>query len=110
MTRELSRTGQWLRGILALILLVQVTLVQAMAASSHLHHECHHDSHDHDHQCEVTLWLQTGGGEIAAPVTLPVVAIVELSTPALAHASKEIFLSPPQFIGGISAHSPPRAP
>lgn len=98
-----------LKGALALFMLLQLALVQVMAASPSIHDALHHHGERPDQPpCAVALWLATGGGDPPAPVAAP--APAELPVTTTAEAPSAPLLSPTHLRGGIAAHSPPRAP
>ena len=92
----------------AIVVMVQLIVVQAMAASAALHEHCHDHAHEPEHECAVTLMLQ-GGYDKVTPDIVPVdchpeppLVVVELPAAILTESA--------HFIGGVLAHAPPRGP
>ena len=92
----------------AIVVLAQLLLVQAMAASGALHKRCHDHAGEADHECAVTLML-SGGYDIVAPDIVPVDAKTPLPPEPVAIASFHVAV-PAHLIGGVLAHAPPRGP
>lgn len=93
----------------ALVVILQLALAQAMVASPDLHQDCHHDAHDPGHQCVVTLIL-AGGVEVPAPDLLPDPVPPQPPPPASLTLPEAAPVVPPQRLGGVMAHGPPRGP
>lgn len=92
----------------AIVVLVQLLVVQAMAASSAFH-ECLHDhAGEPGHECAVTLMLD-GGYDTVAPGIIPVVTASEPPPPPRV-ISKPADSTPSHLVGGVLAHAPPRGP
>lgn len=92
----------------ALVVLVQLLVIQAMAASGALHKCLHDHAGDPGHECAVTL-MQDGGYDTVAPEVIPVVVTVEppAAPPIVAIPADSI---PGHLVGGVLAHAPPRGP
>ncbi len=92
----------------ALVVLAQLLVVQAMAASGAFH-KCLHDHADEQgHECVVTLMLD-GGYDTVAPDIIPVVTDSKPPLPPLM-VSKPADSTPSHLVGGVLAHAPPRGP
>jgi hypothetical protein len=94
----------------ALVVMIQLLVAQAMAASGELHDHFHDhsDDHDHGHECVVTLMLQ-GGYENVKPDIVPVTIHSEApDVPVLAPKTGDAL--PGHLVGGVLAHAPPRGP
>jgi hypothetical protein len=92
----------------AIVVLTQLLLVQAMAASGALHKRCHDHAGEVDHECAVTLML-SGGYNTVVPDIVPVDAEKPLPPDPVAMASIHAPV-PHHLIGGVLAHAPPRGP
>ncbi|GAA5481798.1 hypothetical protein [Haloferula sargassicola] len=104
-----------IRPLLAILLILQLGIIQLMAVSPALHEEWHgHCSHKHeggrDFPCAVDLWLATGGEELPAPVVVPRMAESPPPLNPVIRACTVAILSAAHLEGGITAHAPPRAP
>ena len=92
----------------AIVVMLQLVVVQAMAASADLHHHCHDHSHEPEHQCAVTLILQSGYDRVV-PDIVPVDLIPE-PPPATVELPDAIEARSSHLVGGVLAHAPPRGP
>jgi hypothetical protein len=92
----------------ALVVLVQLFVVQAMAASGALHKQLHDHAGESDHECAATLMLD-GGYDAVAPEITPVVVAAEPPAPPQ-EVSKLADSTPSHLVGGVLAHAPPRGP
>ena len=72
------------RGIVAL-LLAQLLMVLAMAASPQLHQWVHHDAGDDGHECAVTLFSHSGCDTVAAVVIVAAFVAVVLGNAVQGH-------------------------
>jgi hypothetical protein len=92
----------------AIVVMLQMSVVQAMASSGELHN-CLHDHEDEpSHECAVTLMLQ-GGYDKVVPDIIPVEIISESpDVPLLALKASDV--EPSHLTGGVLAHAPPRGP
>jgi hypothetical protein len=92
----------------ALVVLVQLLVVQAMAASGAFHQCLHDDADDQGHECAVNLMLQ-GGYDTVTPDVIPVtIDSVPPSAPPVVSISADF--TPGHLVGGVLAHAPPRGP
>lgn len=94
--------------ITAWLVMWQLFVVHAMAASPELHESCHDHSHHPAHECAVTLMLQGGYAEV-----LPDIVPVEIrSEPPSLWVALPVAIEnePSHLIGGVLAHAPPRGP
>ncbi len=92
----------------ALVVLVQLLVVQAMAASGAFHKCLHDEAADQGHECAVTLMLQ-GGYDTVTPEVIPVTIDTEPpSAPPVVSISADS--TPGHLVGGVLAHAPPRGP
>lgn len=92
----------------AIVVLVQLFVVQVMAASGGLHKRCHDHADEPEHVCAVTLML-SGGYDIVVPDIVPVDAETPPPPAPVAIASCHVAV-PAHLIGGVLAHAPPRGP
>ena len=87
------------------LLAASIFWVLALAMLPHFHEEAHHDAHEPEHQCVVTLFQQ--GSIEGAPVVVHVPAPILRDIPAadLVYSTEvaAIFL-----LGGVLEHAPPR--
>lgn len=94
--------------LVTVIVMLQLMVVQAMAASGELHKHLHDHADESDHECAVTLML-SGGYDTVVPDIVPVEFVPE--QPPLAvnvpHAADSV---PSHLVGGVLAHAPPRGP
>jgi hypothetical protein len=90
------------------VVILQLMVIQAMAASADLHHRLHPHSDDHSHHCVVTL-MQSGGYDVVVPDKAPVDFIPEPPDMTVA-GPVERDVEPSHLSGGVLAHSPPRGP
>ena len=103
-TRSLRRF--WI--FTAVVVMFQLGLVQAMAASGAFHKHCHEHADDPAHECAVTLMLH-GGYQNTAPDIVTVEVIPEPpANPVL--APKPCDITPAHLAGGVLAQAPPRGP
>jgi hypothetical protein len=94
--------------ITAWLVMWQLVVVQALAASPELHECCHEHSQLPSHECAVTLMLQGGYAEV-----LPDIVPVELSAePPSAMVALPVAIEneAAHFTGEIIAQAPPRGP
>lgn len=106
MTRSRPIKRFWF--LTAIVVLVQLVVVQVMAASGELHKHLHDHADEPEHACVVTLML-SGGYDLVVPDIVP----VDAETPrppvpvamAIGHAAV-----PSHLAGGVLAHAPPRGP
>lgn len=94
--------------ITAWLVMWQLVVVQALAASPELHKCCHEHSQPPSHECAVTLMLQGGYAEV-----LPDIVPVELSSePPSAMVALPVAIEneAAHFMGEIIAQAPPRGP
>ncbi len=92
----------------AVVVLGQLLVVQAMAASGAFH-KCLHDHADEQgHECVVTLMLD-GGYDTVAPDIIPV-AMDSEPPPSPRVVPKPADSTPSHLVGGVLAHAPPRGP
>jgi hypothetical protein len=103
-----SRTIKRFWLLTAIVVLVQLFVVQVMAASGALHKRCHDHAGEADHECAVTLML-SGGYNTVVPDIVPVDAEKPLPPDPVAMASIHAPV-PPHLMGGVLAHAPPRGP
>lgn len=102
-----------MKSVIAVFIVVQLALVQAMAASPGVHDALHHHCDNHDSPapvCAVDLWFTHGGGELPQPVVAPLPDEAPPAVDFTATAPGHPLLPPAHLNGGIAAHSPPRAP
>ncbi len=92
----------------AVVVMIQLGLVQVMAASGAFHKDCHDHADDPAHECAVTLMLH-GGYQNTLPDIVPVVVVPELPAVPLA-APKPCDITPAHLVGGVLAQAPPRGP
>jgi len=92
----------------AIVVLAQLLVVQAMAASGSLHKCLHDHAGESSHECAVTL-IQDGGYDTVAPDIIPVVVTVE-PPEARPIVSIPADSTPGHLVGGVLAHAPPRGP
>ncbi len=92
----------------ALLVMVQLFVIQAMAASGALHKRCHDHADEADHQCAVTLMLN-GGYDIVVPTVTPTGQEIE-PPPEPVMPPKPVDSAPSHLVGGVLAHAPPRGP
>jgi hypothetical protein len=92
----------------ALVVLVQLLVVQAMAASGAFHKCLHDEADDQGHECVVNLMLE-GGYDTVTPEVIPVtIDSVPPSAPPVVSISADF--TPVHLVGGVLAHAPPRGP
>jgi len=93
----------------AIAVLLQLIVVQAMAASGELHKRCHDHADEPGHECAVTLMLQGGYDEVVPDIVPVDVTIPEPpQMPVLAPKASDV--EPAHLVGGVLAHAPPRGP
>jgi hypothetical protein len=92
----------------ALVVLVQLLVVQAMAASGAFHQSLHDHAGDHGNECAVNLMLE-GGYDAVAPELIPVPPASEPPS-ACRVVSIPADSTPGHLVGGVAAHAPPRGP
>lgn len=92
----------------AIVVLAQLLVVQAMAASGSLHKCLHDHAGERDHECAVTL-IQDGGYDTVAPDIIPVELASEPPKPPQV-VSIPADSTPAHLVGGVLAHAPPRGP
>ena len=93
---------------LAILLVLQLVVLNAMAASGALHKRCHDHADDPAHECAVTMILH-GGYDQASPTITPVDVVSE-SPSMLVKFAIAINLVPAHLVGGVLAHAAPRGP
>lgn len=103
-TRPLRRI--WI--LTAWLVMFQLGLVQAMAASASLHKRCHDHAGDPAHECAVTLMLQ-GGYQNTLPDIEPV-TVLPAPPPVPVSVPKPCDITPAHLAGGVLAQAPPRGP
>lgn len=103
-----SRTLRRFWSLTAIVVMVQLIVVQAMAASAALHEHCHDHSHEPAHECAVTLMLH-GGYDQVSPDILPVDHHPE-SPQVPVDLAVAIEAEPSHGFGGVLAQAPPRGP
>lgn len=103
--RERKRTF-W--QLLAIVLVLQMLVLNAMATSSALHKRCHDHADDPAHECAVTMILH-GGYDQVAPTITPVDVVSE-APPLAVPFALAINLVPAHLVGGVLAHAAPRGP
>jgi hypothetical protein len=88
--------------------MLQLLVLQAMAASGGLHRQLHDHADESDHECAVTLMLH-GGYDAQLPDLVPVDIMPE---PAVVPVSVcfTLDLVPSLLDGGVLAEAPPRGP
>lgn len=106
MTKAPSLRRFWT--LTAWVVMFQLSLVQAMAASGAFHKHCHEHADDPAHECAVTLMLQ-GGYQNTLPDIVPVTVIPEPTVVQLV-ALKPCDITPAHLVGGVLAQAPPRGP
>jgi hypothetical protein len=94
---------------MAFAVMLQMFVLQAMAASGDLHKHFHDHCDDPSHECAVTLMLH-GGYDSDLPDIVPVDLISEPPEilPVIAPIARDI--EPSHLAGGVLAHAPPRGP
>ena len=92
----------------AIVVMMQMIVVNAMASSGDLHKHFHCHSDDPSHECAVTLMLQ-GGYSDEVPDAISVDFIPEMP-PVAVGFGKAIEKEPSHLAGGVLAHAPPRGP
>ena len=92
----------------ALVVLVQLLVVQVMAASAAFHQCVHDHSGEPGHDCVVSLMLH-GGYDTVAPDILPV-EVAPGPAPEPQVVSIPADSTPSHLVGGVLAHAPPRGP
>ncbi len=99
---------QYFWQFLAILLVLQLVVLNAMAASSALHKRCHDHADDPAHECAVTMILH-GGYDRVAPTITPVEVVSESPSMTVKFAIA-IHLVPSHLVGGVIAHAAPRGP
>lgn len=103
-TRNLRLVWQ----LTAIVVMLQLIVVQAMASSGAFHKHVHDHADEPGHECVVTLMHQGGYDEVV-PDIVPVEIISEPPVvPVLAPKASDV--EPSHLVGGILAHAPPRGP
>ena len=92
----------------ALVLLLQLVVLNAMAASGALHKRCHDHADDPGHECAVTLMLHGGYDQVTATITPVDVCVGPPQMPV--DSVIAIDRVPSHLVGGVLAHAPPRGP
>ena len=103
-----SRTIKRIWLLTAIVVLVQLFVVQVMAASGELHKRFHDHADEPEHVCAVTLML-SGGYDMVTPDIVPVDVETPQPPDPVASATGHIPV-PSHLIGGVLAHAPPRGP
>ena len=99
---------QRLCAITAFVVMLQMLVLQVMAASGSLHKHFHHHADEPEHECAVTLMI-SGGYDSVLPDILPVdVASEPPDVPVWILAT--VNFAPSRRVGGVMAHGPPRGP
>lgn len=98
-----------LQSITVFAVMLQMLLLQAMAASGDLHKHFHDHADDPAHQCAVTLMLH-GGYASVAPDIAPVNVLPEPPPGEVVIAPVTRISEPAHLVGGVLAHAPPRGP
>ena len=92
----------------AMVVMLQLIVAQAMAASGSFHKQCHDHADDPAHECVVTLMLG-GGYQVVVPDMAPVDRVTQPpQVPVI--AATAVATMPSHLIGGVLAHAPPRGP
>lgn len=92
----------------AIVVLAQLLVVQAMAASGAFHKCTHDHAGEPGHECVVTLMLE-GGYDTVSPDIIPVDHASEPpAAPPIISISADF--TPSHLVGGVLAHAPPRGP
>jgi hypothetical protein len=106
MTRIRDMKG-W-QNALVCLLVSQLLIIAALAASPHLHRLFHHDADHGDHECAVTVMISGGSDGSAVPQILDAGAIFltafDFSPEIQSHDVASLFLSAHVF-----EHAPPLA-
>jgi hypothetical protein len=92
----------------AIVVMAQLLVVQAMAASGELHERLHHHAGEPGHECAVTLMLG-GGYDTVVPDVVPV-DFVQEQPPLMVDVPAAVDSEPGHLVGGVLAHAPPRGP
>lgn len=90
------------------VVMFQLVVVQAMAASGEIHHHLHDHSDDPGHECAVTLMLHGGYDEVIPDMVSVEIAAASPDVPVLALMASDV--QPSHLVGGVLAHAPPRGP
>ena len=91
-----------------LVVILQMLVLQAMAASGEFHQHCHNHTEEPEHQCAVTLMI-SGGYASELPDIVPVnVAAEPPDVPVWILPA--VNFAPPHLVGGVMAHAAPRGP
>ena len=92
----------------ALVVILQMLVLQAMAASGELHKHFHDHADEPGHECAVTLML-IGGYDSELADIVPVDVVSEPpDVPVRILAA--LVIAPSHLAGGIMAQAPPRGP
>lgn len=91
-----------------IVMISQLLVVQAMAASADFHKECHDHAHEPGHECVVTMIL-SGGYNSVVPDIVPVEFVPE-QPPMAVVFPRVVDSDPTHLVGGVLAHAPPRGP
>ncbi len=106
MNRPRHQRAYWI--FTAIVVMLQLLVVQAMASSGALHKHLHDHADEPSHECAVTL-IQNGGYATVVPDCMTVAYTPEPSVePQLLLATPVAVRS--HLIGGVLAHAPPRGP
>lgn len=92
----------------AFVVIFQLLVVQAMAASGSLHKRCHDHADEHGHECAVTMVLNGGYDEVVPDIVPVTISVEAPDVPVLAPQTGDI--EPSHLVGGVLAHAPPRGP
>ncbi len=95
-------------GITAIVVILQILVVQALALSGELHQSCHDHSHEPAHECAITLFAHSGCDKVN-PDIVPVYSQALTPTAPLG-LPVAIEAEPTHLVGGVLAHAPPRGP
>jgi hypothetical protein len=106
MSASKSRSPIW--KITTLVVIFQMLVAQAMAASGAFHQQCHEHADDPGHECVVTLMVQ-GGYDRVMPDILPVDVMPEVPEAPVPELPASV-VTPSHLLGGVLAHAPPRGP
>lgn len=102
------RKARLLGSLVTLVVMLQLLVVQALAASPDLHEHCHGHDHEPGHPCMVTLMLH-GGYQAEMPDIAPVDCCPEPPEVPV-QLPVAVRIGPSHLAGGVLAHAPPRGP
>ncbi len=91
-----------------MVVLLQLIVVQAMAANGALHKRCHDHADDPGHQCAVTLMLQGGYHDVMPDINPVTILSSPPAEPVPLPQAGDV--EPFHLVGGVLAHAPPRGP